>query len=190
MSLWKNRPSLLTYQWIDGTENLERYSAGGYHPVHLGEQYAEGRYEIVLKLGFGSYSTVWLAKDARDNRYVAIKIMVSAVTEVSLEDKILRHLNQSSAQSRHRGKAHVLLLFDEFHIDGPNGRHLCLVSEPAACSLFDSKDAGITHLFPVSAARSIIVQTLKGLEYIHSCGIVHAGKKYVCHARGLNNNTR
>ncbi|KAK1144165.1 hypothetical protein N8T08_005829 [Aspergillus melleus] len=52
------------YNWIDGTESLEKYRPGGYHPVMIGD-ILHGRYRIVDKLGFGGYSTIWLAQDSR-----------------------------------------------------------------------------------------------------------------------------
>jgi len=45
-----------------GSENPDWYQPGGYHPVHLGDVYRE-RYRVINKLGFGTYSTVWLARD-------------------------------------------------------------------------------------------------------------------------------
>ena len=45
-------------------ENLHRYHPGSYHPVHLGDVFND-RYVIVPKLGYGQYSTVWLARDIR-----------------------------------------------------------------------------------------------------------------------------
>ena len=44
-------------------EPLHRYRQGGYHPTHLGDTFKNGRYKIMHKLGWGSYGTVWLAKD-------------------------------------------------------------------------------------------------------------------------------
>ena len=44
-------------------EPLSRYQSGGYHPVSLGDTFKNGRYKIQHKLGWGGFSTVWLAKD-------------------------------------------------------------------------------------------------------------------------------
>src|SRR5690349_2939382 len=56
-----NKPE---YMPIEDVEKLERYRPGGYHPVTIGEQLG-GRYSIVHKLGFGGYSTIWLARDQK-----------------------------------------------------------------------------------------------------------------------------
>lgn len=48
---------------ITSEEKLDRYRPGGYHPVLVGDTFKDGRYTIVNKLGFGGYSTVWLAWD-------------------------------------------------------------------------------------------------------------------------------
>ena len=50
---------------------------GGYHPVHVGQVF-KGRYVIIQKLGWGHFSTVWLAKDQKYDSYVALKIQKSA----------------------------------------------------------------------------------------------------------------
>jgi hypothetical protein len=44
-------------------EDLEDYCKGGYHPVEPGQLYKDGRYTVVRKLGWGHFSTVWLARD-------------------------------------------------------------------------------------------------------------------------------
>lgn len=53
------QPSVLT----EDEEDLEDYRPGGYHPVHIGDEFKDGRYVIVRKLGWGHFSTVWLARD-------------------------------------------------------------------------------------------------------------------------------
>ncbi len=164
----------LIYQWQEDVENLEAYCPGGYHPISIGDQYQDGRYEVVHKFGYGSYSTVWLAKDQLENKYVALKVLVAAASEKSSESKILRAL--SLGKRDHQGRAYVSSLLDEFVIDGPNGRHRCLVSEAAGCSVAQSKEASTTWKFPANVARAISAQVLMGLDYIHSCGVVHSGK--------------
>ena len=48
------------------TEWIESYQPGGFHPIDLGDTLCEGRYKVFRKLGYGTFSTVWLAED---NRY-------------------------------------------------------------------------------------------------------------------------
>lgn len=40
----------------------QRFAAGHFYPVNIGDVYAS-RYQILGKLGFGSTSSVWLARD-------------------------------------------------------------------------------------------------------------------------------
>jgi hypothetical protein len=44
-------------------EKISRYRPGGFHPVALGNSFKEGRYTVVHKLGYGGFSTVWVAYD-------------------------------------------------------------------------------------------------------------------------------
>lgn len=47
----------------DEEEDIEDYKKGGYHPVSIGDRYDNGRYIVLRKLGWGHFSTVWLALD-------------------------------------------------------------------------------------------------------------------------------
>ena len=51
---------------ISDSENEDPadYRIGGYHPVHIGDV-MHGHYQIISKLGWGHFSTVWLATDTR-----------------------------------------------------------------------------------------------------------------------------
>lgn len=46
-------------------EDWEDYVKGGYHPVKIGDSFSDGRYTVVRKLGWGHFSTVWLANDTK-----------------------------------------------------------------------------------------------------------------------------
>ncbi|KAJ0328326.1 hypothetical protein COL5a_005102 [Colletotrichum fioriniae] len=67
----------LSYQHWDNDEPEEPYMAyekGMLHPVQLGDQLGDGKYTIIAKLGNGSFSTVWLAHNAKTGKKVAVKI--------------------------------------------------------------------------------------------------------------------
>ena len=72
-------------EWFDGDEDSDSkaYAAGGYLRVRVGDL-LNNRYLIEQKLGWGHFSTVWLALDKVSpktdlrRRYVALKIQKSA----------------------------------------------------------------------------------------------------------------
>lgn len=50
---------------LTDSESANRYGAGGFSPIHLGDEFKGGRYKILHKLCWGSDSTVWAARDQR-----------------------------------------------------------------------------------------------------------------------------
>ncbi|KAF8073768.1 kinase domain-containing protein [Lyophyllum atratum] len=162
------------YVWIDKAENLEQYEPGGYHPVHLGDEF-QGRYCIVLKLGFGGYSTVWLARDLQANRFVALKFIIADASEQNGETRILHHISTSNPS--HPGRRYVTKLLDSFEVRGPNGLHRCLVTEVAGPSIGQVK-RGNSYKIPVPVARKVASQCVQGLAFLHSCGVVHGDFHY------------
>ena len=163
------------YRWQDYVENLEEYRSGGYHPIRLGDEFSDGRYHVIHKLGYGSYSTVWLARDRIERRYVSLKIIMAQESQLSLEAEIQNRLR--CGDQYHPGRPFVLSLLDEFYIDGPNGRHQCLVTEVVGPSMLAVKSLAAEHdLLPVEIARKITAQLALGLAYVHSCGVIHGGQ--------------
>lgn len=76
------------------------------------------------KLGFGGYSTVWLARDTHLNRYVAVKVNIAGSNP--RETKVLMALSAPPPTSlpAHRGRDILIPVFqDEFEVQGPNGKH-------------------------------------------------------------------
>lgn len=92
-----------------------------------------GCYEIVHKLGHGSYSTVWLVRDHREAKNVAMKIQSADAPGNSSESEILYAL--FTGPQNHPGRANIPSILNDFFITGPNGRHLCIVTEIAGCSV-------------------------------------------------------
>jgi hypothetical protein len=65
---WRKPSSKLTGQpttskpKVIDMEAQKDYRFGGFHPVELGDVF-NARYRVLRKLGYGRYSTVWLAED-------------------------------------------------------------------------------------------------------------------------------
>jgi serine/threonine-protein kinase SRPK3 len=152
------------------------YRSGGFHPVHLGDHFKKDRYSVVHKLGHGGFATVWLARDQVRQRYVALKILASRLSRDCPEVEILRRLRSSPD---HSGKPYVMSLLDHFWIYGPNGKHLCVVSEVGGPSIRQFNDcpgqSSGTRRLRASVARKVALQATEGLAYIHLNGIVHGG---------------
>ncbi|KAJ6114303.1 kinase domain-containing protein [Penicillium sp. IBT 16267x] len=152
-------------------EYLEEYVPGGFHPTLIGNTFSSGRYTVVHKLGFGGYSTIWLAWDEQRRRYVSLKILTARASPDSHEGDILHILMKSNLT--HAGKRFIPPLLDQFWFHGPNGYHQCLVGEPAGGSIARSKEDSSNFMFPLDAARSAAAQLLLGLSYLHANGICH-----------------
>ncbi|KNG79992.1 protein kinase domain protein [Aspergillus nomiae NRRL 13137] len=157
------------YEPIEDVEIMEYYQAGGYHPVTIGDRF-RNRYRIVHKLGHGTYSTIWLARDEISNKYVAVKVC-TADSNPS-ENNVLRKLSETH-QLSDIDKSMIPSIWDRFNIEGPNGNHVCLVTSPARMSISDAKNASWVSLFQVEVARAIAAQLVMAIQYIHSAGYVH-----------------
>ncbi|EFY94306.1 serine protein kinase [Metarhizium robertsii ARSEF 23] len=169
---WRFKTITSPCEWV------EDYRPGGYHPVLLGDMFNDGQYKVIRKLGEGSYSTVWLARDLKDSRYVALKILVSA-NRASAELQILHHIVKAAPA---KAAQHITQLLDKFEHRGPNGVHTCLVLEPMGPSVntmveelpqFKPRLWGMVVRYPIRMAKSILKQSLQALAFLHENGIAH-----------------
>ncbi|PYH76785.1 hypothetical protein BO82DRAFT_425296 [Aspergillus uvarum CBS 121591] len=55
-------PTRVLYKPIEDVERMKYYQPGGYHPGTIGDRLHD-RYRVIHKLGHGTYSTIWLARD-------------------------------------------------------------------------------------------------------------------------------
>jgi serine/threonine protein kinase len=165
----KVRP--LTYNPISDVESLENYVPGGYHPIMIGDMLRD-RYRVVDKLGFGGYSTVWLAQDTQLKCYVAVK--VGTANSPARETAILRELSKpvSVSSLASQGRSSITFPLDEFELKGPNGTHPCYTMALADCDL---RTVSYSRLFPINVARALSGEAVLAVAYLHGRGYAHGG---------------
>ncbi|XP_020591910.1 SRSF protein kinase 1-like [Phalaenopsis equestris] len=158
-------------------EGVDAYRKGGYHAVRPGDPFEGGRYIAQRKLGWGNFSTVWLAYDTRCEKFVALKIQKSAAQfqQAALHEVEILKAIAKGDPSNCKCIVHLL---DNFKHSGPNGQHLCMVFETLGDSLLRLirynryKGIGLQNVKYV--CRSILL----GLDYLHrEVGLIHTDLK-------------
>ncbi|KAE9600574.1 hypothetical protein Lal_00045940 [Lupinus albus] len=158
-------------------EGTEDYRHGGYHAVQIGDTYKNGCYVVQSKLGWGHFSTVWLAWDTLKSRYVALKIQKSAqhYTEAAMDEiKILKQVAEGDLDD----KKCVVKLLDHFKHSGPNGQHVCMVFEFLGDNLLTLIKYNDYRGVPLPMVKEICFHILAGLDYLHrELSIIHTDLK-------------
>ncbi|KAK1801639.1 hypothetical protein P4O66_022282 [Electrophorus voltai] len=153
-------------------------SVGGYHPVHVGDVFNK-RYQVLSKLGWGYFATVWLCVDLRSGKHVAVKILKSGsgFTQAGQDELTLLRCASGPA-GRDPRRDRIVQLLDEFKIAGVNGVHMCLVLELLGPDLRCWQVCFGKPGLSLACVRSLITQVLEGLDYLHTnCKIIHTDVK-------------
>ncbi|KAL6302252.1 kinase-like protein [Sparassis latifolia] len=179
-----SQPVTDTANWVDREERLEDYGPRGYHPVSVGDVLGS-RYRVQRKLGWGVYSTVWLV---RNERYASWffgsagpsdpsfrTALATGAPELHELEYLLRIHNEPT---QHPGRVHVIDLLDHFYIEGPNGKHLCLVTELLSENVYSFSTNWKDERMPIPLVKRITRQVILGIDYLHNaCDIIHTDIK-------------
>lgn len=161
----------------DEDEGIDSYRKGGYHAVRVGDTFAAGRYVAQRKLGWGQFSTVWLAYDTSTSDYVALKIQKSAPQFAQSALHEIEVLSAIADGDPSNSKC-VVRLIDHFKHTGPNGQHLCMVLEFLGDSILRLIKYNRYKGLDLNRVREICKCILTGLDYLHrELGILHTDLK-------------
>ncbi|EGR29294.1 serine protein kinase, putative [Ichthyophthirius multifiliis] len=178
-------------------EGIQDYKIGGYHPVHIGEVINK-RYVVIQKIGWGHFSTVWLAKDFKYETYVALKVqkcannyLEAAFDEVEVLQKVAQKCKDpewlKDLQKYHQDEnrkyltkddCQVVQLLNSFIYNGPYGSHFCFVFEILGVNLLEVIKRYNYQGVPMNLCRKIAKQCLIGLDFLDRyCNVIHTDLK-------------
>ena len=122
------------------------------------------RYVVERELGAGGMATVYLARDLKHERSVAIKLLHPDIAESLGSERFLREIRLAAALTH----PHILPLFDSGEA---GGRMFYVMPNADGQSLRDRLD--VVKQLPVDEAVRIASEVADALDYAHRRGVVH-----------------
>jgi len=131
-----------------------------------------GRYAILRELGEGGSGTVFLAKDLKLNRLVALKTILDPGSVTRSQMDRFRYEIRASAMMRH---PNIVQIHEVIEL---GGRPICVMEYVEGLSLHHAvarRRADSAPAPPVDYAKlaGVFVQIAKGLAHAHSNGMIH-----------------
>ena len=122
------------------------------------------RYDIIRELGRGGMATVYLARDVRHARQVAIKVLHPELAAVLGAERFLAEI-KTTANLQH---PHILPLFDSGSADGQLFYVMPFVEGETLRARLDRE----TQL-PIADAVQLAREVADALQYAHERGVIH-----------------
>src|SRR4051812_16639955 len=135
--------------------------------TRLTEALAE-RYEIRREIGRGGMATVYLARDLRHDRLVALKLLDPELRAVLGVERFLGEI-RLTAKLQH---PNLLPLFDSGDADGLLYYVMPFIEGESLRALLDRE-----HQLPIHEAVRIATGVAAALEYAHRAGVIHRDLK-------------
>jgi len=133
-------------------------------PINSLNEALRGRYRLERELGEGGMATVYLARDVRHDRNVAIKVLKPELAASVGAGRFLREI-RTTANLRH---PHIVPLFDSGEADGFLFYVMPLIEGETLRDLLDREGP-----LPIDRAVSIAAEVAGALSYAHERDVVH-----------------
>ncbi|KAG9393839.1 Protein kinase domain [Carpediemonas membranifera] len=164
---------------IQFDEGTDGYKHGGYAPVKIGDVY-NNRYQVLFKIGFGHFSTVWQCAIVDDPNapHVALKIQKSSATYTAAALDEITLLQVVNDKCSHNADNRLCQLLDTFTIETENGEHHVMVFPLMGHSVLSLIRRYHHRGLSISIVKHIMRQVLTGLSVLHDqAGIIHTDLK-------------
>lgn len=75
----------------------------------------------------------------------------------------------------HFGKQLVRIVMDSFEVDGPHGKHACLLYQPLGMNLTEFQNLFPGNRFPKELIQRTIQLVLISVAFLHQNNVIHSG---------------
>jgi serine/threonine-protein kinase len=126
------------------------------------------RYELERELGRGGMATVYLARDVRHHRQVAVKVLLPELAVVLGADRFLAEIRTTAALQH----PHIVPLFDSGEAAGQLYYVMPYVPGETLCARLTRE-----RQLPVDEALRIVSEVASALDYAYRHGVIHRDVK-------------
>jgi hypothetical protein len=121
---------------------------------------------------------------------VAVKVCTREKNGSASTDRELKFYEHvSSLGSQHTGQAYIRGLLDTFELEGPSGKHLCLVQPPMHMTIHELQRQNTTQRLNKQILNWTLFNVLSALSFLHEeAQVTHAGRSIVDECLGLSAN--
>jgi serine/threonine-protein kinase len=156
---------------LDSTMTLSVSGTRAETPLNFDDTQAKptfGRYELIRELGRGSMGTVYLGRDPKINRDVAVKTLAYEEVDTGDLPEIKDHFFREAEAAGKLSHPNIVSIYDvgEEHDMAYIAMELLSGSDLTAYCKPD-------NLFPMSRVTEIISNVTAALDYAHRQGVVH-----------------
>jgi class 3 adenylate cyclase len=137
----------------------------------LPTSFGDGRYQVERFIGEGGKKRVYLARDTRLNRDVAISLIKSEGLD---EDGLTRVRREAQAMGELGDHPHVVTIFDV----AEEGGHVYIVSQYMAGGDLEGRlQSEESHRLPLDEALALAGEICQALTHAHARGLIHRDLK-------------
>jgi serine/threonine-protein kinase SRPK3 len=128
-------------KWPEEDLTLTAEEGGGFYPLRLGECLDDQRFIIISKLGWGGFSSVWLA---RDRKYVQAPVLSKQIADSS-KPETTALLPSKSYQHMHPEKLNLVGSENVTFLKGSQILHLFIAG------------SGMSFIFPINFHSRVLL---------------------------------
>lgn len=130
------------------------------------------RYEVIKKIGKGSFGVVLKCYDHKNREYCALKILKNKkrlYKQGLVEAKLIKHLNDKDPED----KKNIIRRMDQFNFR----KHLMITFEMLSVNLYEFIKMNHFQGFSLNLIKRFAIQILISLYYLNENNIVHCDLK-------------